>query len=336
MTVPVIDYDAGGYDYRSYWTAHGYEQWAEDRALRRHFRTLGTPRWLADFGGGFGRNAEHYRYRARHYVIADYSSTNLTNAARLLADDVAAGRAYLVRCDLNRLPFVDGAFDASLVVRVLHHLPDLAGALAEMGRTTTGTWLIDVPIKHHVFGVVRGAATGNLAAVRDARPIATGTTGYPFWNFSLPAVRRALADLGWHTSRVASVNNLRRWDRRLPPWLVRGATPAAYCAEAVLQPLGRGWWGPSQFLRAWRAVPVPAGSPAGLAELVACPACRGPLHWSTRVARCPACALAYPRRGDHWDFTAPRTGGAPAAPVDDLSRAMTEPVPGATRWRCQQ
>src|SRR5262245_20593529 len=216
----IADYDSGGYDYRSYWSGRDYERWAEERALRRLVQGLGPARWLADFGGGFGRNAVHYRELAQHYVLVDYSTTNLANAAERLAGDVAGGRAFLVRADLNRLPFVDGAFDAALVVRVLHHLSDLDGALTEMGRTIAGNWLLDVPIKHHVLGLVRAAAGRRLETVRDAAPIATGTTDQPFWNFSLTAVRRTLRRLGWDTALAASVNNLRRWDRALPEPLV--------------------------------------------------------------------------------------------------------------------
>src|SRR4051794_6097233 len=116
MTVQrIADYDSGGYDYRTYFQHRDYERWAEDRVLRRLVPALGRPAWLADFGGGFGRNAVHYRRRAQRYVIVDYSTTNLANAARGLAGDVADGRAFLVRADLNRLPFVTGAFDAAVV-----------------------------------------------------------------------------------------------------------------------------------------------------------------------------------------------------------------------------
>jgi SAM-dependent methyltransferase len=217
----IADYDAGGYDYQTYWRDRDYERWAEDRVLRRLVRELGRPRWLVDFGGGFGRNAVHYRRLARQYVIVDYSTTNLANAARGLAADVAEGRAFLVRSDLNRLPFVDGAFDAGIVVRVLHHLPDLDGALAEMGRTIDDTWVLDVPIKHHVLALVRAATKRRLAAARDASPVATGVTDQPFWNFNLTAVRATLRAHGWDTSLAASVNNLRRWDQAVPQPLVR-------------------------------------------------------------------------------------------------------------------
>src|SRR5690349_13860415 len=107
----IADYDRNGYDYRAFWNGRDYEAWAEDRALHRLAPLLEHPRWLADFGAGFGRNATHYRTRADRYVLIDYSATNLRNAAATLAPDIRSGRAFLIRADLNRLPFVDAAFD---------------------------------------------------------------------------------------------------------------------------------------------------------------------------------------------------------------------------------
>jgi SAM-dependent methyltransferase len=306
MAAQIANYDSAGYDYQTYWHGRDYERWAEDRALRRLVHSLGEARWLADFGGGFGRNAMHYRGLARQYVLVDYSTTNLANAAQRLAGDVRAGRAFLVRADLNRLPFVDGAFDAAMVVRVLHHLPDVDNALAEMGRTVSANWLVDVPIKHHVLGLLRAAAGRRLSTVRDTRPIATGITDQPFWNFNLSAVRRTLGRLGWDTTVGASVNNLRRLNHMLPVPLVRAA-------EAVAQSAGRGWWGPSQFVMARRVHAVPA-QPSRLVEhamsplalRMVCPECHGLLGWTEVEASCATCAVDYPRREGYWDFGSSR------------------------------
>src|SRR4051794_23964093 len=223
MTTAIADYDSDSYDYRTYWRGRGYEYLAEDRALRRLVPALGHPRWLVDLGGGFGRNVARYRDRTDRYVLVDYSANNLVTAGRALAGDMAAGRAYLVRADLNALPFADTAFDAGMVVRVLHHLPDLTAALAEMSRVIGGRWLLDVPIKHHALGLLRAAVHGDWPAVRGPAPVARGT----FWNFQLAAVRELLAGNGFRTGVVASVNNLRRWDRRLPAGVVRALQPAA-------------------------------------------------------------------------------------------------------------
>jgi SAM-dependent methyltransferase len=266
---------------------------------------------MADFGGGFGRNAVHYRDRAQRYVLIDYSATNLRNAARTLAGDAGAGRAFLIRADLNRLPFADAAFDSAMVVRVLHHLPDVDGALAEMGRTVRERWLLDVPIKHHALGLARAAVRGSLGEMLGSRPLMTGRTDSPFWNFKLSAVRARLGDAGWDTRVVASVNNLRRWDRSLPPALVRSLRPAVRAVETAARHGGRGWWGPSQFVYARRPLAVPAlPAPASLSARMRCPACRASLDWTLDRATCCACAAAYPFRDGYWDFTVNTPSGS--------------------------
>ena len=313
MSDEIADYDSNGYDYRTYWDGRDYERMAEDRALRRLVPRLGRSGWLVDFGGGFGRNAAHYRCLAARYVIVDYSATNLVNASNLLADDIAAGRAFLVRADLNALPFVDTAFDAAVVIRVLHHLPDLDRALAEMGRVVGGRWLIDVPIKHHLLAVARGIARRDRRTVRGPQPVRTTSGAEPFWNFQLAAVRRLLSRSGWRTRVVASVNNLRRWDRRLPPAAVRALRPAVLLVESLAQRCGIGWWGPNQFVLAERRVPARAGGDANatgtgaptVAGLLACPGCHGDLVWSADEASCVDCPGRYERVDGYWDFTLP-------------------------------
>jgi SAM-dependent methyltransferase len=310
MATVVADYDRNDYDYRTYWDGRDYEAWAEERALRRTAPMLGRPDWMVDFGAGFGRNAVHYRDRARRYVLVDYSATNLANAARTLAGDVGSGRAVLVRADVNRLPFADAAFDSAMVVRVLHHLPDVDGALVEMGRTVRERWLLDVPIKHHALGLARAAVRGDLAAVRGPDPLMTGRTDSPFWNFRLSAVRTHLFAAGWDTRVVASVNNLRRWDRGLPPAVVRTLRPAVRAVETAVRHGGRGWWGPSQFVYARRHVTLPAlPTPSSLPARMRCPACRASLDWTADAATCRGCAVVYRRRDGYWDFTVPAPRG---------------------------
>jgi hypothetical protein len=315
--IEVIDYDANGYDYRQYWSGRDYELWAEQRVLRRLVPKLGRPAWFADFGGAFGRNTGHYLPRTEHAVILDYSATNLRNAGERYAAEVTAGRLHLVRADLYRIPFRDFAFDAAMVVRVLHHLSELNRGLTEMSRTVGGCWLVDVPIKHHVLGLARGLRSGQLREVRSPQPVAVGVEEQ-FWNFQLGAVRERLGDLGWRTSLGASVNNFRQWERAVPR-AARLARPFVHGMEIVAQTCGRGWWGPSQFLLARRNDPArpaydrPGGHTAdlppelaGLARRVICPACVSRLDWSLQTATCTRCDQTYHRRGAYWDLVPPQ------------------------------
>lgn len=313
---PILaDYDEDNYDYRNFWRGRDYEQWAETHILERLLERVGHASWLVDLGGGFGRNAVHYRQRADQAVIVDYSTRNLEHAAASLSAEIERGRIFLVRADLYRLPFVDGAFDVGLVVRVLHHLEHLEDALVEMGRIIGQRWIIDVPIKHHLLARVRGLLHGEMRDLSNWEPKTLTTDDVPFINFHLGAVRRALGDHGWDTALAASANNFRRWDQVLPPRAIAPVRPLIYGLEMVAQTVGKGWWGPSQFVWATRREPVPpattsvaeldglSGRPAEkLATKMVCPICHSTLQWSCEAASCLQCSRTYLNKGSYWDF----------------------------------
>ena len=316
--VTIADYDADGYDYRQYWRGREYEDWAEARVIRRCLRPVGVVPWLVDLGGGFGRNLPQYRPFARRLVLVDYSMTNLTAAERQLAREPRLagldGDVALLRANLYHLPFRDAAFDTGATVRVLHHLQDLDGALAEMSRVIGAHWLVDVPSKHHLAARLRAWRRGQWHFAPGPDPQEIGTADVPYYNYSVAAVRQTLTALGWRARAAASVANLRGWERVVRGPLRRLARPAVYGVERIAQPLGRTWWGPSQWLWLTRetGARMPGGVAAPAAEgeraevavraLLQCPHCRGALRWEEAAAHCDACQTSYPRQGQVWDF----------------------------------
>jgi ubiquinone/menaquinone biosynthesis C-methylase UbiE len=309
----VADYDSNDYDYQTFWAGRDYEQWAETQVLARLMRVLGPSEWFADFGGGYGRNAEHYRDWAAHAVLVDYSVTNLNHAGDLHAADVSAGRLHLVRADLAALPFVDRAFDGAMTVRVLHHLADVEAAVDETLRTIRARALFDVPIKHHVLARARALRSkAKRRQVADADPVQVGRTAEKFWTFQLDAVRSLIDRAGFDTTVAASVNNFRRWDQHIPDPAVRLLSVPMRGLERAAQRAGRGWWGPNQFVIASRrspeaanlaAAPATVGPQlAALARRMRCPSCAGALTWTPQRATCPTCSAEFERRGAFWDF----------------------------------
>ena len=310
----IVDYDSDGYDYRNFWHGRDYERWAEARILRRLISRLQQPRWFADFGGGFGRNADLYLSEVEHALLIDYSVTNLSRAAELHPEAVAAGHLHLIRADLAALPLRDRALQAGMVIRVLHHFESIDSILSEMARTLARQFLIDVPIKHHLLGRIRATVKRQRDEIKNWEPRLTGSTQFPFHTYHLDAVRHRLDEDGWSATLAASGNNLRRWDQLLPAPVVTALRPAVYGVEAVAQPLGRGWWGPSQFLVARRRRLMPSDLAAPdlrlqppireLARRLQCPACRGELSWTQAEASCAACGVSYSRDpAGYWDFT---------------------------------
>jgi SAM-dependent methyltransferase len=311
--VHVINYDAGGYDYRQFWNGRDYEQWAERGVIRRTLRRVAPVEWLADLGGGFGRNVPLELERARHVVLVDYSWTNLTNAEQtLLANPANMGRVFLIRGNIYHLPFRTAAFEIGATIRVLHHLSALNEAIAEQSRVLAEHWLVDVPIKHHLLARVKAMVRGGGRTLRTPDPNQLGSGDEPFWNFQLAAVRETLRQQGWSDTLIASMSNFRRWERVTPRPLRGAARPVIYGADRMAQALGRGWWGPAQYLWLTRhpaatftpqaEVATPPAPWDALAPRMWCPACQGDLVWDDASATCTACAKRFARQGMIWDF----------------------------------
>ncbi|MBA3824345.1 MAG: class I SAM-dependent methyltransferase [Ktedonobacterales bacterium] len=312
--VHVINYDAGGYDYRDFWQGRDYEQWAEVHVIRRILRRTTPVQWAVDLGGGFGRNVPLELERAQHVVLMDYSWTNLQNAEHnLLADGQNTGRVFLVRGNIYHLPFRDASFELGSTIRVLHHLAATNDAIAEMSRVIGQHWLLDVPIKHHLLARMKAAVRGKGSALRTRDANELGNKDEPFWNYHLGAIRDEVRAQGWSDSLVASVANFRRWERAVPRPLRGPVRPLVYGAERLAQPMGRGWWGPAQFLwltkRQQQAfadsesvLGTPPAAVAALAPRLWCPSCHGNLTWTDASATCTACAKPFTRQGMIWDF----------------------------------
>jgi SAM-dependent methyltransferase len=315
-THPLIaNYDEDDYNYCTHWKNRAYEQWAESYVLKRLLSCVGHPGWLIDFGGGFGRNVMHYCQHTERAVLIDYSLGNLMRAASTYAKEIEGGRLFLIRADLYRLPFVERAFDVGLLVRVLHHLVEVDDALREMGRVLGQKWLLDVPIKHHLLARLRAWGHSERSQLSSWEPRRVGTSQTPFASFRLEQIEHLLAQNGWDSRVVSSVNNFRRWDQGLPVRLINFLRPMIYGVEMVGQRVGRRWWGPSQFLWATRGEACTIKEPlalqpgahdstpwAPLAKKMICPTCRLPLRWSDDVAQCESCSCVFPRTGLIWDF----------------------------------
>ena len=95
---------------------------------------------LLDMGCGGGRHAFAALRRGAQVVAFDADGDELAQV-RVMADAMALegeipvpGEAVTVQGDALSLPFDDGAFDRIIAAEVLEHIPDDAGAIAELAR----------------------------------------------------------------------------------------------------------------------------------------------------------------------------------------------------------
>jgi SAM-dependent methyltransferase len=93
-------------------------------------RALGAAASIANVGAGAGS----YEPSDRKVVAVEPSRTMVRQRAR--------GAAPVVRALAAALPFRDASFDATLAVLTIHHWPDRARGLAELGRAARGRVVI--------------------------------------------------------------------------------------------------------------------------------------------------------------------------------------------------
>ena len=98
---------------------------------------------VIDVGCGDGRHIVEAARRGCYAVGLDYDAVELRRAR----ERIGSHRVDLVVGDASRLPFRDAAFDAVICTETLEHLPDDAGAIAEIARLLRpgGTLLGAVP-----------------------------------------------------------------------------------------------------------------------------------------------------------------------------------------------
>jgi ubiquinone/menaquinone biosynthesis C-methylase UbiE len=99
---------------------------AELKAISSELRDCRT---ILDVGVGTGRFAKPLSDRGFEIVGIDFSRKMMSKARQ-------KGVQNLILADAHNMPFRDGSFDASIIIHVLHLIPDWLNVAREMGRVT--------------------------------------------------------------------------------------------------------------------------------------------------------------------------------------------------------
>lgn len=289
----IIDYE--GSRYRSeFWedANRDYEDRVERVALRRLLPKAG--RRLLEVGAGYGRLTPEY-HGFDQVVLLDYSLTHLQDAQQNLGRDA---RYVYVAADVCQQPFGAGAFDAATTVRVLHHLPDVSGALAEMARVVAaqGTLVLEHASKRHVKAVLRHAFGMQSWSPYTQEPLEFVPLNF---DFHPEYMRRILRDVGFTVGARLPVSWLRLdlLKRRLPTGLL-------VTVDSLLQHSGA-LWSPSIFLRATRDGQSEAGSADG--DIFRCPRSGEGLRQEGEAMVAGGSGLRWAIRDGIYDFREPLT-----------------------------
>ncbi len=277
-----------------FWEGQGreYEDLAERIALRRLLPPSG--RRLLDIGAGFGRLSEFYG-GYEQVVLLDYSRSMLRQAqARLGRSD----RIVYVTTSAYAMPFVDGAFDTAMMVRVMHHVEDVPALLREVGRILSddGAYILEFASKRHLKAILRYALGRQQWSPYDRTPyefVEMNFDFHPDW------MRDRLAEAMFHVKRTLTVSHFRL------PLLKRLVPPRALAAlDGLCQPTGA-WWQltPSVFVH------CTAGKTRGFTpaeRLFRCTACgTSDLHPSPEALTCQNCHRRWPIEDGIYDFRNP-------------------------------
>jgi SAM-dependent methyltransferase len=279
---PICDYE--GSNYRTdFWEGRGrdYEDQAERLALRAMLPPGG--RRLLDLGAGFGRLGALYD-RYDEVVLLDYSQSQLEFARQRFGDE----RFVYVAADLYHLPLADDVADATVMVRVLHHLADVPAALGQVVRVTRadGTFVLEYANKRHIKNIAR------FLGGQDASPFGLEPEEFAplHFDFHPDWIAQRLAEAGLTVEGCRSVSLFRSaLLKKLVP------TSLLVALDGLLQrPTARLAPGPSQFvqtcLRKQNAAPW-----VSRAQIFRCPDCSAwPLHAVDAGLTCPSCGMQWP------------------------------------------
>jgi ubiquinone/menaquinone biosynthesis C-methylase UbiE len=289
----VCDYEGSSYR-TDFWVGQGreYEDLAERIALGHLLPPSGQR--LLDIGAGFGRLSQFYD-GYEQVVLLDYSRSLLRQAQARLGRD---RRIFYVAASFYTMPFVRGAFDAAMMVRVMHHVADVPGLLDQVARALLGggSFVLEFASKRHLKAMLRYALRRQRWSPYDPDPyefVEMNFDFHPAW------MQQRLDEAGFHVKRRRTVSHF-----RLP--LLKNLVPPGVLAtlDGLCQPTGA-WWQltPSIFVHCTTG--GAAGSlPTG--DLFCCPACDcDRLEQSAAALACPGCGRRWPIEDGIYNFKEP-------------------------------
>ena len=289
---PVCDYEGSDYQTR-FWETGGrdYEDRCEAIALKRLLPQTGT--LMLELGAGAGRNTTRYQGFDR-VVLLDYSRTQLNQAQERLG---ISNRYIYVAADIYRLPFVDSLFDATTMIRTLHHMADAPAALRQVRNILQpgATFILEYANKRNLKAILRYALRFRSGArfywIRLSLPHST--------LISIPRCVNGFWKRDFKIEKILAVSHFR-------VGILKRIIPASLLAglDSLLQWTGALWQvTPSVFIKSRTAGSHIGTPPTDPIAFFKCPECgHAPLVDQGDRLACPSCNRTWKIVDGIYDF----------------------------------
>jgi len=288
----ICDYE--GSTYRTdFWEGRGreYEDRAERIAIRRLMPLEGGR--ILELGAGYGRLSQMFK-GYEQVVLLDYSRSQLEFARENMGDE---GFLY-VAANIYSMPFAPGVFDAATMIRVIHHMQDVAAVLRSIRRIMhqNGVFLLEYANKQNIKAIVR-----HMLGQQEWNPFDLEPVEFVELNFDFHPryVDAELKQAQFKPGRKLTVSHYRiGLLKRLIP------TGILVALDSMAQRTGNLWqFSPSVFVR---TIAQGQDEPAPEGAFWRCPACGGfDLTQSDDRVTCQSCKSQYGIYNGVYDFKEP-------------------------------
>lgn len=305
-------YDKHNYDYSSYWKDRSYEHFAEVNVLQKIFRKM-SGNWFVDIGGSYGRHTPQYVQKFHNCVIVDYSLNALKQAQERLSR-AGVKNVNFVAANAYHLPFRDNVFEASMMIRVLHHLEEPDSAFSEISRTSCpgSTFILEFANKFHIKAIIRAllkldlkffANTPYEVPTQHAGEGALSEESGLFYNFSPSYIRTHLVSHGICPKRTYSLSFF-----RIPILKKLLPAPLLNTKERFAQALFS-WTQltPSVIKRCTvtKSDSDTNRSASTISDILCCPKCKAELDFHHGKIHCNTCNFDFMKYGQIFDLRYP-------------------------------
>jgi ubiquinone/menaquinone biosynthesis C-methylase UbiE len=293
----VCDYEGSDYQER-FWDRgeRNYEDRVEAIALQRLLPASGAR--LLDIGAGAGRNVPRYKY-FNQIVLLDYARTQLEKAQ----DKLGTNNRYLyVVADAYRLPFAYNVFDATVMIRTLHHMVDPLAVLKQVRSVTSpgASFVLEFANKRNLKSILRWLVRQQEWNPFEKSPIEFAPLNF---NFHPQSVRNWLRTAQFDVQRQLTVSHFRIG-------ILKRVIPLGLLVrlDALIQSTGKLWQlTPSVFVQS-RALGERQGDEGN--AFWRCPSCTSiEMVEIKNGIQCDECGRVWGLKDGIYDFKTPAAGG---------------------------